>query len=288
MPLAPHQLLLAGLEIALVATGAWLLSRAAGVPEYRNRLLLRSRLPAWALTGAEVTLLALMILLLGTIGQALAQQLFGTVLKHSSQRAGLEVLVYGVGFHGVALLGWPLFWLARKYAFSDYGSVPPAIASNYREPLAKVGVHALSTLAIALPVLALTSYCWNLVLHLAGLPLAPQDLLGVFGNVTSPWLLVAMLFVACVLAPINEELLFRGAIFRFCRQRFGRGTALVISASLFGLMHGNWASFLPLAVLGMILALAYERTGDIRVSMLAHGLFNLNTLAILLTGLIKP
>jgi len=117
------------------------------------------------------------------------------------------------------------------------------------------------------------------------LPDDPQDLLAVFGAVHSQSLLAAMLFVACVLAPLNEELLFRGAIFRFCRQRFGRAPALLVSGVLFGALHGNWASFVPLAVLGAILAMAYERTGDIRVSILAHALFNLNTLVIVLSGL---
>jgi membrane protease YdiL (CAAX protease family) len=123
------------------------------------------------------------------------------------------------------------------------------------------------------------------VLRALGLPDDPQDLLAVFNSVESVPVLAAMLFIACVLAPLNEELLFRGAIFRFCRQRFGRAIALLVSGVLFGALHGNWAGFIPLAVFGVVLALAYERTGDIRVSIVAHGLFNLNTLLILLSGL---
>jgi membrane protease YdiL (CAAX protease family) len=38
-------------------------------------------------------------------------------------------------------------------------------------------------------------------------------------------------------------------------------------------------------VLGMILALAYEATGSIRVAIVAHALFNLNTVLIVLSGL---
>jgi membrane protease YdiL (CAAX protease family) len=74
-------------------------------------------------------------------------------------------------------------------------------------------------------------------------------------------------------------------VYRFCRQRLGRGVALVISGVSFGALHANWAGFLPLALLGMGLALAYEATGSIRVPVIAHGLFNLNTVLVLLSGL---
>ena len=45
------------------------------------------------------------------------------------------------------------------------------------------------------------------------------------------------------------------------------------------------AGILPLAMLGMLLALVYEATGSIRVAIIAHGLFNLNTIILLLSGL---
>lgn len=101
----------------------------------------------------------------------------------------------------------------------------------------------------------------------------------------SPLVLIAILLVACVVAPLNEELLFRGVIFRFCRQRFGRGIALVVSGMLFGALHGNLAGFVPLALLGVALAIAYEQSGDIRVPIITHGLFNLNTTLVVLAGI---
>lgn len=269
----------------MLLVGAWLVARGIGAPEHRARLFDRNRLAHWELSGFEVTLLVLTIFFCGVFGQIAAQQLFGAGIKESSQRAGLEVVIYGVGFHGIALLGWPLFRIFRRGLHTDYGAPAPASIEFRREPAAKVFVHALSAFLIALPVIALTSYIWNFVLRGLGLPDAPQDLLAVFNSVQSKPLLAAMLFIACVLAPLNEELLFRGAIFRFCRQRFGRAPALLISGVLFGALHGNWASFVPLAMLGAVLALAYERTGDIRVPIVAHGLFNLNTLVILLSGL---
>ena len=63
-----------------------------------------------------------------------------------------------------------------------------------------------------------------------------------------------------------------------------RWVAFTVSAGLFAALHGNWVSSLPLFVLGLVFAAAYERTGRIAVPMLAHALFNLNTLLLVLSG----
>ncbi len=285
MPLAPHQLVLATIEILMLLVGAWVLARCFAVPELRHAIFQTRRLGRWEISGFEAGLLIVSIFVLGTLGQSLAVKFLGPLIASSPDRAGLEVVCYGFSFHGFGLLAWLLLPTLRGYLHADYGGqVPPAT------PARRLGWRSLiwasvTTLVLALPVLAIVNLGWTVVLRLAGLPDAPQDLLAVFTSVKSPAVLFGLLFVACVVAPINEELLFRGALFRALRQSLGRGAAYVVSGALFGLMHGNWAGFLPLAVLGAALALAYEQTGDIRVPILAHALFNLNTTLVLLSGL---
>lgn len=63
-----------------------------------------------------------------------------------------------------------------------------------------------------------------------------------------------------------------------------RWVAFTVSAGLFAMLHGNWVSALPLFVLGLVFAAAYERTGRLAVPMLAHAFFNLNTLLLVLSG----
>jgi membrane protease YdiL (CAAX protease family) len=145
--------------------------------------------------------------------------------------------------------------------------------------------YAAGALMVALPILSIVSLSWNVVVRALDLPVVPQDVITIFTNTRSPFVIAGMLLVACVLAPIYEELLFRAALYRFCRQRLGRVAALLISGICFGALHGYWAAFLPLAVLGMGLAIVYEATGSIRVPIIAHGLFNLNTVLVLLSGL---
>ena len=93
-----------------------------------------------------------------------------------------------------------------------------------------------------------------------------------------------MTLLAITVAPVTEEMIFRGGIFRYMRTRTPRWVALLVPALLFGALHANLASFVPLVVLGIILALAYERTGSITVPIFAHGLFNLHTIALIMSG----
>ena len=69
-----------------------------------------------------------------------------------------------------------------------------------------------------------------------------------------------MILYAVIIAPFVEECLFRGLIFNQLRHQ-GRLFAIVISALLFALMHGNLMQFLTALFVGMLLALIRERYG---------------------------
>ena len=245
------------------------------------------RLTYWPMEGFELALLIVLIFLSGMVSQLLFVHFLGETVKASADRKGLELAVYGFATHGGGLLGWPVFFLLRRRLFASYNTTPPAPPAT--APAGSSWIQAFRdgvvTLLTALPLVFLTSLSWHALLNLLGLPEDPQDLIAIFNDTHSHYVIAGMLAVACILAPMNEELLFRRGLYHFLRQRFGRIIALSVSASLFGLMHLNLAGFLPLAVLGVMLALAYERTGDIRVPIIAHSLFNLNTIIALLAGL---
>ncbi len=282
------QTTLAVAELGFLLGGALLLLRVLGSPERRLAWFHGDKIPPWPMTGHEVTLLVVLIFLNGFAGQSLAVWLFTGLLKQSADKAGLEVLVYGAAFHGCALLGWLLFRVLRRSLYADYGTRHATAAPSPRLPLGRMLSSAAIGLLVALPVLTLVSLGWTFLLKQLGLPNQPQDLIEIFSKTNSPLVITGMLMVACVLAPINEELIFRAGLFRFLRQRFGRATAFSASAVFFGALHGNLAGFLPLALLGGALALVYEKTGDLRVSITLHALFNLNTVLVILSGLPTP
>ncbi|HEX2862621.1 MAG TPA: CPBP family intramembrane glutamic endopeptidase [Lacunisphaera sp.] len=286
MPTDPVQLSLAIFEITLLFAGAGLLVWLVSGPRQRQRWLHTSALPHWPVTFAEFLLFLLLVVTGGFMGQTLAHSAFGQQIAQSPDQAGLQVFVYGAGFHGGILAGCVLFPLFRRRLYSTYGSEPDVISRFAgKSTLSDTLRHASGTLLVALPVLTVISLGWTELLRAGGMPDEPQDLIARFAESKSSWVIVGMLFVACVLAPISEELLFRAGLYRFVRQKLGRTPALLISSLCFGAVHGNWAGSLPLAVLGMILAIVYEATGSVRVVVVAHGLFNLNTILIVLSGL---
>lgn len=90
--------------------------------------------------------------------------------------------------------------------------------------------------------------------------------------------LVALAVSAVLIAPVVEEIVFRGYLYRNLRDGVGKGLAVALSGAVFSLVHMHPTLFLPLAGLGMALALLYEWTGSLWVPILAHMAFNLLTL----------
>jgi uncharacterized protein len=145
-------------------------------------------------------------------------------------------------------------------------------------------VSGIATFLISMPFVAVTNVVWLQLLELAGYDVQRQPAVEMVGRlVGSPWMIVFVLF-AVVAAPIAEELLFRAGLYRYLRSRRKKVIALGLPALLFAAVHFHVPSYVPLAVLGILFSLAYERTGAIGTAIVAHGAFNLNNLLLLLAG----
>lgn len=103
---------------------------------------------------------------------------------------------------------------------------------------------------------------------------------------TANWVESAYIFVfATLIAPIAEEMLFRGILYPFVRDRGYPRLALWGTALVFGAMHGNLAAFLPLVCFGALLVGLYEKSGNLLAPITAHALFNLVPFILLACGL---
>lgn len=89
---------------------------------------------------------------------------------------------------------------------------------------------------------------------------------------------VALLFGGAVVAPLVEELFFRGFVFPGLRSKWGWRKAAVVSAGLFALAHIAPISILPIFFLGLIFAFLYQTSGSIWPGILMHVLTNTVTL----------
>ncbi|MFM1556427.1 MAG: CPBP family intramembrane glutamic endopeptidase [Limisphaerales bacterium] len=77
-----------------------------------------------------------------------------------------------------------------------------------------------------------------------------------------------------IMAPIAEELLFRGILYNTIKHTGYPLAGMIISAALFALVHGSLALMLPLFVMGFALAWVYEKSGSIIAPMVMHATFN--------------
>ena len=102
----------------------------------------------------------------------------------------------------------------------------------------------------------------------------PQPLLQFLAGNPSLQDKLFLIFTALVIAPIAEELIFRGYIFGVLRRYAGRWWAMVISASIFAAIHAHIPSLAGLFVLAVALTLVYEGAGSLWAPILMHSLFN--------------
>jgi membrane protease YdiL (CAAX protease family) len=77
-----------------------------------------------------------------------------------------------------------------------------------------------------------------------------------------------------IMAPIAEELLFRGILFNTIKHAGYPLAGMFASAALFALVHGSMALMLPLFVMGFALAWVYEKSGSIIAPIVMHATFN--------------
>lgn len=103
-------------------------------------------------------------------------------------------------------------------------------------------------------------------------PLVPEYH-GRVGGILGGNLYITLLVVG-VIAPVFEEIMYRGMIFSELRTGFGNITANLMQAIIFGAMHGDIIQGTYAAAIGFILGLAYQKSGSIYFVSLVHILLN--------------
>ncbi|MCR5743429.1 MAG: CPBP family intramembrane metalloprotease [Lachnospiraceae bacterium] len=82
--------------------------------------------------------------------------------------------------------------------------------------------------------------------------------------------LIATYITAVILAPVMEELMFRGLIYKKLRTYCIFSLAALLSSIYFGIFHMNFLQFLYATALGLFLAYAFERFKSVKAAILLH------------------
>jgi len=171
------------------------------------------------------------------------------------------------------LLGIYLRWRGVSWQTAFGGDTPP--------PFHPILAGVIGYFAI-IPPLAIITQLVQLICRVLDIPATPQpiaELLATSGSVTIVGLIVAL---AVLVAPVFEEILFRGLAYPVLKKRWGLWRALVFVSLIFAVIHLHAPSAAALLVLGIALGLAYETTGSILTPITMHSLFNTANVFVLL------
>lgn len=101
-------------------------------------------------------------------------------------------------------------------------------------------------------------------------------------KVNGPGDFLVFFLVVGVVAPLAEELFFRGLLFRAFERKWGSWWALGLSSAFFGATHFKPIEFVALSAAGAVFGYLVMRTGRLGPAIVAHMAFNISTVVVLL------
>ena len=185
-------------------------------------------------------------------------------------RDGLAALLVSVPASSLALIA--IAWLAAGRPRREGLRLLPGRAS------------ARVIVAMIVGVLALSQALESLAILLGVGPGANLDwIAGALAGAGPVSLLLAVLVIGG-LAPVGEELFFRGFMLTRLRRVWSAGPAILLTAIAFGVIHGEWVHGVLATGIGIYLGLVTERSGSVVPAVICH-VAN-NTASVLLSAAI--
>ena len=122
-----------------------------------------------------------------------------------------------------------------------------------------------------------------ILLNLLKIKPPPQPIVGLFLAEKNMTLILVSSAIAAVFGPVVEEIFFRGVMYNAVKRKLGVFWGIVITSVLFSVLHTHapqyfLAGFLPIAILGAVLAYLYEKTGSLIPSITLHVLNNVGSI----------
>ena len=225
-------------------------------------MILRRTTPSASLPEIDGrTVFHVLILLAGLLGLVI---LFGTLLYWLLPER----------FFSVDQTPWPLVFGSLAQSFFFFGAVEFGWRRRKSLSWAGVGFRSVNLKTVATLALAGILLAGGIELIERLLDIKPGDLIQ---TLIAPdgfnWQhLVIVLLSVGIVAPIAEEVLFRGVFYSWFRGVMGVPVAVVINGAAFGLIHTGYPLELMflVALMGSIFAISYELTGSLWVPVMLH------------------
>lgn len=273
------------LILAILVSSAALWMRH--IQHSRRQIVIDNGVPAWPIGWVDFGIFACAMVITVFVVQNVAAVLF---LSAPIEGEAPQELTPRLAVIAVLLLQLPMlavFYAARRFYPGHY-------ASQLNNAELTVGVafrQAVPLFLMCLPLIWIASLIWThllTALEAAGAidTFEPQALITLFQDGGDPIAISLLVALAILLAPIVEEIVFRGCVYRFLKSQTTLLPAQILSGCVFSFMHWNLMSFVPLVIVGVFLARVYEKSGNLIVAIWFHAFFNAFSLLMLfITGL---
>jgi membrane protease YdiL (CAAX protease family) len=198
----------------------------------------------------------------GALTVSLVRRYVGDHFDNSPWR----IVIGALSFQVAALVLVHRFLLEHKIRWRDaFG-----LGNNWKRAVLGGTIFAVLFLPIGLGLQLITA---TLLLRFHIQP-GEQPAVRALREIESAADIAALACVAVLLAPLAEELLFRGILYPAIKRIGFRRLALWGSSLLFAAIHLNFLTFVPLLLLSLGLTLLYENTDNLLAPITAHAFFN--------------
>ncbi len=220
----------------------------------------------WTPVDVLRLLMAWLLVLCG--GQLVVAQFAPSGMFHTTADRVMALVVQMLAFHVSALVMIGVLLFRRGISWGDaFGLGAPRWGFT-------LAVGALVGMLV-LPAAWVLGLLSALGLENAGFPVKPQQAVQLVQGAATTGERALTALMAVGLAPLVEEILFRGIIYPTVKQVGYPRAAIWGTAFVFAAIHATPAIFLPLFLLGALLAHLYERTGNLLAPITTHVVFNL-------------
>ena len=188
-------------------------------------------------------------------------------LKQSANRLFIQFVVSSVSFQGVALVLFQVFLKKHGVGWKEL------LGLNVPGLRRAIGLGLVVGLLV-IPAALLLNNASALLMKLLHLTPEEQPTLKVLQVSAGVGQRVWFGLAAILVAPLVEEVLFRGILYPAIKQLGRPRLAFWGTSILFAAIHANLMTFIPLTVFAMVLIVLYERTDSLMAPITAHCLFN--------------
>ena len=239
--------------------------------------LLKSKSIQWKeFTPLKLDLIDMVLLISGgfvVLGEVFSPLLSITIIDFFSKDLSPDISQSLKIFFGYIFMALPpLFIVFKQIKFIDKEFILKKDYFQFNfKPISKALLDGIRGWIMIIPIVLLTSLVMNYFIENQ---MGSNPLLEIVLNNNNYFAFLILFITTTLLAPIFEEIIFRGVLLPILSRDFGKIIGILFSSFIFALAHLSFSEFPPLFILGIGLACTRLISGRLISSVVMHSLWN--------------